>query len=265
MVGWHGDGGELTGSALVLYRQFPGTRKYFAYLPEGPVADWADPEIDRWLAAIDGASAEGRCLRRTDRPVTGLPPLGHRPAQGGHRAPPEGRRRPGHRGGPARHRRRRTAPGTRLAPVRRGRRRRERRRRPAAPRLPGAARRTHPRRPVGGAQPGVAPQRPQGPEVRRPDGRRRCGRTARVPPAAADHRGARRLPPRPLPRLLPAAVRGAQRRRARPDAALPRRPRGRDPCRPHHDQRRAGGSGTRPARPPTTAARSAPATPSSGG
>ncbi|MGW3658035.1 lipid II:glycine glycyltransferase FemX [Streptomyces sp. NPDC005151] len=52
MVGWHGADGELTGSALVLYRQFPGTRKYFAYLPEGPVADWADPDIDRWLRPL---------------------------------------------------------------------------------------------------------------------------------------------------------------------------------------------------------------------
>ncbi|MFD6423494.1 lipid II:glycine glycyltransferase FemX [Streptomyces sp. NPDC060198] len=48
-VGWHHDDGTPAGSALVLYRQFPGTRKYFAYLPEGPVADWADPAIDRWL------------------------------------------------------------------------------------------------------------------------------------------------------------------------------------------------------------------------
>ncbi|MET9658260.1 peptidoglycan bridge formation glycyltransferase FemA/FemB family protein [Streptomyces sp. NPDC006510] len=51
-VGWHGDSGEPTGAALVLYRQFPGTRKYFAYLPEGPVADWADPDIDRWLGPL---------------------------------------------------------------------------------------------------------------------------------------------------------------------------------------------------------------------
>ncbi|MEU5432899.1 peptidoglycan bridge formation glycyltransferase FemA/FemB family protein [Streptomyces sp. NPDC020719] len=51
-VGWHLDNGELKGAALVLYRQFPGTRKYFAYLPEGPVADWADPEIDRWLGPL---------------------------------------------------------------------------------------------------------------------------------------------------------------------------------------------------------------------
>ncbi|MFH8473378.1 lipid II:glycine glycyltransferase FemX [Streptomyces sp. NPDC018000] len=52
MVGWHSDLGDLTGAALVLYRQFPGTRKYFAYLPEGPVADWADPDIDRWLRPL---------------------------------------------------------------------------------------------------------------------------------------------------------------------------------------------------------------------
>lgn len=51
-VGWHLDTGELKGAALVLYRQFPGTRKYFAYLPEGPVADWADPDIDRWLGPL---------------------------------------------------------------------------------------------------------------------------------------------------------------------------------------------------------------------
>ncbi|MFF8262522.1 lipid II:glycine glycyltransferase FemX [Streptomyces virginiae] len=49
MIGWHCPGGEIEGAGLVLYRQFPGTRKYFAYLPEGPVADWSDPRIDRWL------------------------------------------------------------------------------------------------------------------------------------------------------------------------------------------------------------------------
>lgn len=51
-VGWHYPGGEIEGAGLVLYRQFPGTRKYFAYLPEGPVADWADPDIDRWLTPL---------------------------------------------------------------------------------------------------------------------------------------------------------------------------------------------------------------------
>ncbi|GAA3377418.1 hypothetical protein GCM10020367_53050 [Streptomyces sannanensis] len=52
ILGWAGESGELSGAALVLLRQFPGTRKYFAYLPEGPVADWADPDIDRWLSPL---------------------------------------------------------------------------------------------------------------------------------------------------------------------------------------------------------------------
>ncbi|MFJ3826691.1 MULTISPECIES: lipid II:glycine glycyltransferase FemX [unclassified Streptomyces] len=51
-VGWHYPDGEIQGAGLVLYRQFPGTRKYFAYLPEGPVADWSDPHIDRWLTPL---------------------------------------------------------------------------------------------------------------------------------------------------------------------------------------------------------------------
>ncbi|MFI9585325.1 lipid II:glycine glycyltransferase FemX [Streptomyces sp. NPDC052236] len=51
-IGWQLNSGELAGAALILYRQFPGTRKYFAYLPEGPVADWADPDIDRWLQPL---------------------------------------------------------------------------------------------------------------------------------------------------------------------------------------------------------------------
>ncbi|WUU72460.1 peptidoglycan bridge formation glycyltransferase FemA/FemB family protein [Streptomyces microflavus] len=51
LLGWGPapEAGELTGVALVLLRQFPGTRKYFAYLPEGPVADWSGPDVDGWL------------------------------------------------------------------------------------------------------------------------------------------------------------------------------------------------------------------------
>ncbi|TXS54999.1 lipid II:glycine glycyltransferase FemX [Streptomyces sp. t39] len=51
LLGWgpRPEEGELTGVAMVLLRQLPGTRKYFAYLPEGPVADWADPHMDGWL------------------------------------------------------------------------------------------------------------------------------------------------------------------------------------------------------------------------
>ncbi|MCM2387811.1 lipid II:glycine glycyltransferase FemX [Streptomyces albipurpureus] len=51
LLGWGSApaAGGLSGVALVLLRQFPGTRRYFAYLPEGPVADWADPDIDAWI------------------------------------------------------------------------------------------------------------------------------------------------------------------------------------------------------------------------
>ncbi|GAA2505836.1 lipid II:glycine glycyltransferase FemX [Streptomyces gobitricini] len=54
LVGWGPDpaSGRLSGVALVLLRQLPGTHKYFAYLPEGPVADWADPRIDDWLGPL---------------------------------------------------------------------------------------------------------------------------------------------------------------------------------------------------------------------
>lgn len=34
-------GGQLLGSALVLYRQLPRLPRYLAYLPEGPVIDWS--------------------------------------------------------------------------------------------------------------------------------------------------------------------------------------------------------------------------------
>lgn len=48
-LGWFDDTGAMVGSALVLYRQLPGTRRSFAYLPEGPVLDWSAPDLDRWL------------------------------------------------------------------------------------------------------------------------------------------------------------------------------------------------------------------------
>jgi lipid II:glycine glycyltransferase (peptidoglycan interpeptide bridge formation enzyme) len=48
-LGWLDGHERLVGAALVLYRQLPGFRRSFAYLPEGPGLDWADPRLDRWL------------------------------------------------------------------------------------------------------------------------------------------------------------------------------------------------------------------------
>jgi lipid II:glycine glycyltransferase (peptidoglycan interpeptide bridge formation enzyme) len=51
-LGWvHGEGADerVVGSALVLYRALPGLRRYLAYVPEGPVIDWSDHDLARWL------------------------------------------------------------------------------------------------------------------------------------------------------------------------------------------------------------------------
>ena len=53
-----GDGGGLVGVALVLYRQLPKVKRYLAYLPEGPVIDWATDDLDRWLAPMTAHLSE---------------------------------------------------------------------------------------------------------------------------------------------------------------------------------------------------------------
>ncbi len=47
-IGWY-DGDALVGVGLVLYRQLPKVRKFLAYLPEGPVIDWAAADLSAWL------------------------------------------------------------------------------------------------------------------------------------------------------------------------------------------------------------------------
>ncbi len=47
-IGWFRDG-ELSGAALVLYRQLPQLKRYLAYLPEGPVVDWSAGDLDQSL------------------------------------------------------------------------------------------------------------------------------------------------------------------------------------------------------------------------
>jgi len=50
-IGWF-RGSELVGAGLVLYRQLPKVKRYLAYLPEGPVIDWDDDDLEAWLAPM---------------------------------------------------------------------------------------------------------------------------------------------------------------------------------------------------------------------
>ena len=47
-LGWF-RGGSWSAPALVLYRQLPRVKRYLAYLPEGPVIDWAADDLAAWL------------------------------------------------------------------------------------------------------------------------------------------------------------------------------------------------------------------------
>jgi len=53
-LGWF-DGERLVGSALALHRGLPGPvdlRRSLAYLPEGPVIDWATDDLGTWLTPL---------------------------------------------------------------------------------------------------------------------------------------------------------------------------------------------------------------------
>jgi lipid II:glycine glycyltransferase (peptidoglycan interpeptide bridge formation enzyme) len=54
-LGWY-DGERLVGAGLVLYRKLPRLARYLAYLPEGPVLDWARPvvsdDLGDWLTPM---------------------------------------------------------------------------------------------------------------------------------------------------------------------------------------------------------------------
>ncbi|MCX4548094.1 aminoacyltransferase [Streptomyces sp. NBC_01387] len=51
-VGWTDGSGRIVGAALVLYRPLPRIKRYLAYLPEGPVIDWHDADLDEWLRPL---------------------------------------------------------------------------------------------------------------------------------------------------------------------------------------------------------------------
>lgn len=67
-LGWFA-GEELVGVALVLYRQVPRLKRYLAYVPEGPVMDWAG-DVPAALAALrDHVKAQGAFGIRIGPPV----------------------------------------------------------------------------------------------------------------------------------------------------------------------------------------------------
>jgi lipid II:glycine glycyltransferase (peptidoglycan interpeptide bridge formation enzyme) len=71
-VGWvdDSDGEKIIGAGLVLYRRLPKMRRSLAYLPEGPVIDWTDPDLRRWLAPLtEHVSAQGAFGIRMGPPV----------------------------------------------------------------------------------------------------------------------------------------------------------------------------------------------------
>jgi lipid II:glycine glycyltransferase (peptidoglycan interpeptide bridge formation enzyme) len=51
-IGWYDDAGALVGAGLVLLRQVPKVKKFLAYLPEGPVIDWAADDLGAWLTPM---------------------------------------------------------------------------------------------------------------------------------------------------------------------------------------------------------------------
>ncbi|WP_328687754.1 aminoacyltransferase [Streptomyces phaeochromogenes] len=48
-LGWFDESDRLVGAGLVLLRPLPKVKRFLAYLPEGPVIDWAAPDLERWL------------------------------------------------------------------------------------------------------------------------------------------------------------------------------------------------------------------------
>jgi vancomycin resistance protein VanK len=54
-IGWSSAGdphSRLLGVGLVLYRQLPKVQRFLAYLPEGPVIDWAAEDLRAWLSPM---------------------------------------------------------------------------------------------------------------------------------------------------------------------------------------------------------------------
>ena len=121
-LGWYDDSGALVGAGLVLLRQVPKVKKFLAYLPEGPVLDWAADDLAAWLtpmvehlrgegafgvkmgppvvrrrwsaATVKAAIAEGSARRLADVPPDSTDDVGERVAATLRGARAGGRRRP---------------------------------------------------------------------------------------------------------------------------------------------------------------------------
>jgi lipid II:glycine glycyltransferase (peptidoglycan interpeptide bridge formation enzyme) len=62
--------GVLVGVGLVLYRQVPRLKRYLAYLPEGPVLDWAEDDLSTYLRPLaEYLAGEGAFGIRMGPPV----------------------------------------------------------------------------------------------------------------------------------------------------------------------------------------------------
>ena len=105
-IGWYDDADALVGAGLVLLRQVPKVKRFLAYLPEGPVLDWATDDLGAWLtpmvehlrergafgvrmgppvalrrwsaATVKAAIADGSAKRLTDVPPDVDEPIGDR-------------------------------------------------------------------------------------------------------------------------------------------------------------------------------------------
>lgn len=61
-IGWF-EGDRLVGAALVLHRMIPRQRRWaLAYIPEGPVIDWAAADLSRWLEPLRDYARSQHCF-----------------------------------------------------------------------------------------------------------------------------------------------------------------------------------------------------------
>ncbi|GAA1580877.1 peptidoglycan bridge formation glycyltransferase FemY [Kribbella sancticallisti] len=51
-LGWVDGAGTVVGAGQVLYRRVPRVDRYLAYIPEGPLIDWSDGLLHRWLEPL---------------------------------------------------------------------------------------------------------------------------------------------------------------------------------------------------------------------